>query len=159
MLKWTAGTIDSLYLYFYPRMTSLSFLGYFSTFQISGNLALCAHISRFFTLSPPLPINQVRASCHSVLSNAALWYTCIFPAQFRKSTIKVNAFQEWGQPERDVFLEVFGLCLTLFCNVKLKAIRKNIKRTGFCCKQVYMRVCVCICVHVWASYDNKINFH
>lgn len=128
-------------------MMSLSFLGYFSTFQISGNLALCTHFKIFHIISAS-PCYKLEPSCHFILSNEALWYNCIFPAQFRKSTIKVNAFQVWQQPERDELLEVFGLCLTLFCNVKLKAIRTNTKKIGFCCKQVYMRECVYLCAHV-----------
>lgn len=63
-------------------------------------------------------------------------------------------FSHESNQRRDEFLEVFGLCLTLFCNMKLKAITINMKKIGFGCKQVYVSVCIsislslCACVHI-----------
>lgn len=122
-------------------------------FLFLGNLTFCTHLknSRLF---PFLSVKGIKGFLLLYALTCIFVINLCFSCQFQKSTIKLNAFQVWGQPEKGLISVIFGLCLIVLCNVKLKAITANIKKNVFCCKQVHLTMC--ICVRAWMLWQQKL---
>lgn len=75
------------------------FFVYFCMFQFSGNLTLCIHLKNF-TLFPFLPAKEIKVFLPLYSLKCSYAINLYFSWPVPKSTIKVNAFQAWGQPEK-----------------------------------------------------------